>query len=59
LDTSIQAGRSGYRFWKILSAIMLLSAIGGCIGRDSKLETEVPIQALKRRIMYPRSMSLK
>ncbi len=44
MDISIQTRRAVYRWWKILGAIMLLSAIGGCLGKDNKLDSEVPFQ---------------
>ncbi len=44
MNISIQTRRAVYRWWKILGAIMLLSAIGGCLGKDNKLDTEVPFQ---------------
>ncbi len=44
VNISIQARRAVYKWWRILGAIMLLSAIGGCLGKDNKLDSEVLFQ---------------
>ncbi len=44
MDISIQARRAVYKWWRILGAIMLLSAIGGCLGKDNDIDFEVPFQ---------------
>jgi len=44
VDISIQARKAVCRWWRILGAIILLSAIGGCLGKDNELDSEVPFQ---------------
>ena len=44
MNISIHARNAVCMWWKILGAIMLLSAIGGCLGKDNELDSEVPVQ---------------
>lgn len=44
MDIPIQARRTVYSWLCILGAIILLSAIGGCLEKINKLNLEVPVQ---------------